>query len=228
MRGHLAVLTSYVLLINQMLFLGPAQAEGIMPIIGIGITQGGDTAYTFTNDCSSTGSLDRFIYSLSPCQEHKSLELGDGLAFITGLRMPLAPMIEAQLTAAYHYGMEYADNGSGSVNISRYPVEAVLFFKPNNWRIGVGLSQHLWPRARCDIDSPTASCNYVIKFANATGYVLQTDWDLAHMFNPQTPYTLTVGLHYIAIEYHAIKAVGISPAGIEDASNVGFFTMLGF
>jgi hypothetical protein len=130
-----------------------ASAADFRPLLKSGIDFGGDKMLTvvFTNgDTQDIRANDGFY-------------LGGGLAIIDR-------NMEYHVTAAFKFAIIDADNGD--VEWTRFPIEALAFYRFERARIGGGLTYHVNPK----IETSGAIGNPDVTFKNALGAVLQADW----------------------------------------------------
>ncbi|HEV3010394.1 MAG TPA: hypothetical protein VGX52_15310, partial [Burkholderiales bacterium] len=108
------------------------------------------------------------VFSDGDTREIKANEgfyLGGGLAIIDGERR-----MEYHLTAAYKFAVIDAKNGD--IEWTRFPLEALAFYRFARVRVGGGLTYHISPRLETSGLTPALD----VKFKNALGAVLQADW----------------------------------------------------
>ena len=149
-----------------------AQGAEIRPLLKAGLDLGGDTLLTvaFTDgDTKEIKANDGFYF-------------GGGLAVIDAERR-----MEYHLTAAFKYGLIAAENGD--VEWTRFPIEALAFYRLARLRLGGGLAYHVSPR----IETSGAVGNPDVKFKNALGAVLQADWLVSEK--------IALGGRYTILEY---------------------------
>jgi hypothetical protein len=142
-------------------------AAEIRPLLVAGLDLGGDTMLAVdTQDIKA----------------HDGFYLGGGLAIINR-------SVEYQFTAAFKYGVIAAEQGD--VEWTRFPLEALAFYRLARVRLGGGLTYHLSPR----IEASGAPGNPDVKFKNALGAVLQADWMITDK--------IALGGRYTILEYEA-------------------------
>jgi hypothetical protein len=154
-----------------------AMAADFRPLLKAGLDLGGDTMLTvaFTDgDTQDIKANDGFYF-------------GGGLAIVDAERR-----LEYHLTAAFKYGLIAAENGD--VEWTRFPIEALGFYRFPRVRVGGGLTYHVSPR----IETSGAVGNPDVKFKNALGAVLQADWLVTEK--------IAVGGRYTILEYDAKDA----------------------
>jgi hypothetical protein len=146
-----------------------AHAAEIRPLLVAGLDLGGDTMLAVdTQDIKA----------------HDGFYVGGGLVLIDAQRR-----MEYQLTAAFKYGVIAAEQGD--VEWTRFPLEALAFYRLPRGRLGGGLTYHLSPR----IETSGAAGNPDVKFKNALGAVLQADWLITDK--------IALGGRYTILEYEA-------------------------
>lgn len=105
---------------------GGAFAQGVVvrPLVGMGITFGGDTI----------AILDYEDEDVSDAKVHA----GGLVAFNGGLELQFTPLVSAQAVVSYH--VDRANASNGSVRFERTPVELLGHFRLNDWfRLGGGV-----------------------------------------------------------------------------------------
>ena len=155
---------------------GPLAVEAaeIRPLFKAGFDFGGDTMVraVFVDGSTQTIKANEGVY------------LGGGAAIVSDRRD-----WEFHLTLAYKFTMIDASNGD--MEWTRFPLEALAFYRFQRVRLGGGLAHHVNPR----LEGSGVVGGLDVKFKNATGAVLQADWQFTD--------ALALGLRYTAIEYDA-------------------------
>lgn len=151
-----------------------AGAADFRPLLKAGFDFGGDTMVTVVFTDGETESV----------KANEGFYLGGGLAIIDADRR-----MEYQLTLAYKFALIDATNGD--VEWTRFPLEALAFYRFPHVRVGGGLTYHINPR----IDSSGVIGDLDIKFKNALGFVLQADWLISDK--------IALGGRYTILEYDA-------------------------
>jgi hypothetical protein len=151
-----------------------AQAAEIRPLIKAGIDFGGDTIVTALFEDGDTEEI----------KANEGLYFGGGATLINDARN-----FELQLTAAYKFAFIDADNGD--IEWTRWPVEAIAFYRWQHVRAGAGLAYHVKPRLTGD--GVVNDLN--VKFKNALGAIFQVDWRITE--------TIAVGGRLTLLEYEA-------------------------
>lgn len=151
-----------------------AHAAEIRPLLKAGFDVGGDTIVTavFTNGDREEVKANEGFY------------LGGGAAFIDDPRN-----LEYHLTIAYKFAVINASNGD--IEWTRFPVEALAFYRFPRVRLGGGLAYHVNPR----LDGSGVVGGLDIKFKNALGLILQADWRITDK--------IALGGRFTMLEYDA-------------------------
>lgn len=154
----------------------------------LGYEFGGDTMVEvlFTDD--STRSI----------RANEGLFFGGGASIVSD-----AKTMEIELTLAYKFQLISASNGD--VTWSRWPVEALAFYRLPQVRLGGGLTYHLNPKVSSSGDIGGLN----LKFENALGVVLQGDYRLNDRAN--------LGLRFTSLQY-TVKSGG---AGTAKSNGIG-------
>lgn len=153
-------------------FIGTAQAADIRPLLRLGYDFGGRTIVVaeFTNGDTETIGANEGFY------------IGGGVA-------ALSENIELNLTLAYKFATIEARNGD--IEWTRWPVEALAFYRMPRFRAGGGLTYHLAPT----LDGDGAAESLEVRFRNALGLVLQADWRITQ--------GMSLGARYTHLTYKA-------------------------
>lgn len=151
-----------------------ASAADFRPLLKSGIDFGGDKMLTVVFTDGDTQEI----------RANDGFYLGGGLAVIDGARN-----MEYHLTAAFKFAVIDAENGD--VEWTRFPIEALAFYRLARVRLGGGLSYHVNPR----VETSGAIGNPDVKFKNALGAVLQADWLITEK--------IALGGRYTILEYDA-------------------------
>jgi len=149
-------------------------AQDIQPMVKAGIDFGGDTVVTvlFTN--GSTQSI----------KANDGAYIGGGVSYLSDDKT-----LQGELTLAYK--TDSIDASNGSVEFTRYPLEALLFYREQAFRLGGGFTYHLSPR----IKGSGIVGNANVDLKDAPGAILQADYRVWR--------ELAVGLRYTILEYKA-------------------------
>src|SRR6266699_4301394 len=147
-------------------------AADVRPVVRIGFDFGGDklAGATFTNGSTDTIKAGELIY------------LGGGLSVITDSKD-----IEVEVTLSYKNDNINASNGK--IDWTRYPLDALVFYRMPKFRLGGGLTYHLGPK----LSGSGAASNINGNFDDSLGFLLEGDYLITQKVN--------VGLRYTNIKY---------------------------
>ena len=160
------------------LFTSNAQAD-VSPTAKIGYDTGGDTAKTvYTTDGDKT------------IKANEGFFVGAGFAVRNA-----AKTLETNITVNWKYTGIHASNGD--VNFTRFPVDALLFYTGQKFKVGAGITYHLNPK----IDGSGAGSGYSADYEDALGAMAEVDYRLG---------SAAIGLRYTSIKY---KPSGASSGG---------------
>ena len=151
-----------------------AAAADVQGIFKAGFDFGGDDIVTVPFTDGSTSKI----------KANEGLYLGGGIAVINNARD-----WEFDLTLAYKFKMIDATNGD--VTFSRWPLEALAFYRFQRVRIGGGLTYHFSPK----LDGSGVASNLDLTLKDALGGVLQADWRITE--------NVAAGVRYTFLEYEA-------------------------
>ena len=137
--------------------LAPAvsQAADLRPVFVAGYDTGGDKIATVTFTNGDTQSI----------RANEGLYIGGGLSVLNDDKN-----LEFVGTLNYKYAAVHADNGD--ITWTRVPIDALLFYRVEKFRVGGGLTFQLSPRLK---GSGLAS-NINVNVDNAVGLLLQADY----------------------------------------------------
>lgn len=163
-----------------------ASASEARPVFKAGYDFGGDTLVrvTFTNGQTDSIAANEGFY------------LGGGVSIMNDERT-----VETELTAAWKYAAIHATNGD--VSFTRFPIEALLFWHEERFRVGGGLTYHMSPKL--DGSGFASPINY--QFKDSAGFVVQADYKATE--------NIRFGIRYTALKY------GVAGSSSIDASGVG-------
>ncbi|MDH5649482.1 MAG: hypothetical protein OEY67_07470 [Gammaproteobacteria bacterium] len=118
----------------------------------------------FGGDLIATGIFDN--------GDVETLDAGEGIYFGGGGAFPVSAdgSIEVQLTLGLKMGLIPASNGG--IDFTRFPVEALLFYRGDKFRVGVGPTIHLSPTLTID----STFVDTEVDFDSAAGIVLEADF----------------------------------------------------
>jgi hypothetical protein len=151
-----------------------AQAAEVRPLFKAGFDAGGDTLVTVRFTDGDTENV----------KANEGFYLGGGAAILDADRN-----MEYHLTLAYKFALINASNGD--IEWTRFPIDALAFYRFSHARIGGGLTYHVNPR----LEGSGVVGGLDIKFKNALGFVLQADWLITK--------NIALGGRYTALEYDA-------------------------
>ncbi len=147
-------------------------AADVRPVVRIGFDFGGDklAGATFTNGSTDTIKAGELIY------------LGAGLSVITDSKD-----IEVEATLSYKNDSINASNGK--IDWTRFPLDALVFYRMPKFRMGGGLTYHLSPK----LSGSGVASNINGNFDDSLGFLLEGDYLVTQKVN--------VGLRYTNIKY---------------------------
>jgi hypothetical protein len=152
----------------------PAGAADFRPLLKAGIDLGGETLVTAVFTDGETEKI----------RANEGFYFGGGLAVIDAERR-----LEFHATLAYKFAVINADNGD--IEWTRFPLEALAFYRFPRVRVGGGLAYHMSPR----LEGDGVVGGLDVKFKNALGVVLQADWFITEK--------IAAGARYTMIKYDA-------------------------
>ncbi len=131
-------------------------ADGIKPLLGVGITFGGETIATVP---FSDGSTER-------------ISSGGLIALYGGVEFKVAPQIALQTTVGYHVDDTQAAS-NGSLRFSRYPLDLLALYSVNDRvRLGVGVQHVSSPK----LAGSGVAKNINVAFESSTGVILEAEY----------------------------------------------------
>ncbi|MFL6621074.1 MAG: outer membrane beta-barrel protein [Sulfurifustaceae bacterium] len=136
-----------------------------------GYDTGGDTLMTVTFSGGDTQNI----------KANGGLYFGGGVSMINE-----AENIEAELAISYKVDDITASNGS--VTWSRWPIDALVFYRWPTIRLGAGATYHLDPKVH---GTGVISGNF--QFKDSLGFLLQLDYRINKNMN--------IGVRYTALDY---------------------------
>jgi hypothetical protein len=177
------------------LCVGLTHAADIRPLLKAGVDLGGDAMVTavFANGETETIRANEGFY------------MGGGAAIIDAARN-----MEYHLSLAYKVAAVDASNGD--IDWTRFPLEALAFYRFARGRAGAGLVYHISPK----LEGSGVVGGLDVKFKNALGAVLQADWRITEK--------IAAGLRYTILEYDAKGAF----AGSAKSNGVGLSFSMNF
>jgi hypothetical protein len=149
-------------------------AAEVKPFLKAGIDLGGDRIVDvgFTD-----GSRDSI-------KANEGFYFGGGASIVND-----AGTIEVELSLSYKTAAVTGDNGD--VDFGRFPLEALVFYRLEKFRLGGGLTYHVDPK----LDGSGILSSVNLDFDNALGLVVQGDYRFGEH--------VTLGLRYTSIKYEA-------------------------
>ncbi len=152
---------------------GAAHAVDIRPVLVVGIDTGGDKIVTVTFTNGDTKSI----------RANEGLFIGGGFSALNDDKT-----IEFQGTVNYKYASITADNGD--VTWTRIPIDALLFYRWEKFRLGGGVTYHISP----SLKGSGAAGNVNVDVDNAVGAIVQGDLVFGKFF---------IGGRYTFLSYKA-------------------------
>jgi hypothetical protein len=150
-----------------------SHAADVRGVFKAGIDFGGDklAGATFTNGSSDSIKAGELLY------------FGGGISILADSKE-----IETELTISYKFDQINASNGD--IKFTRYPLDALVFYRFPKFRLGGGLTYHLNPKLS---SSGAGAGAGNAKFDDSLGLVLQADYLITQK--------LSVGGRYTSVKY---------------------------
>jgi len=166
-----------------------SHAMEVRPMAKLGFDFGGDTLVTavFTDGSSQSVKANEGIY------------LGGGVSIVPGWYDMVI-----ELSIAWKWTGVTAENGE--INWTRYPLEALVFHRVQQFRFGGGLTYHINPK----LDGSGVVGGLNVKFKDALGFILQADYVIWK--------GLAAGLRYTSIDYEV--ADGSAPKAKSNGAGI--------
>lgn len=160
--------------VAALLLAAPAspQAAEVRPMLKAAADFGGDTLINVTFTDGSTQSI----------RANELLSLGGGVSIVND-----AGDIETELTLSYKFRTVTASNGD--VTFSRWPLDALVFYRLPDLRLGGGLTFHLGP----ELSGSGFAGGLNLNFDDALGLLLQADYRVTPKIN--------LGVRYTSLDY---------------------------
>ena len=184
-----------------------SHAADVRPIIKAGFDFGGDTVVSVGVTGGSSSS--------------KSIKANDGVFVGGGASILMdSKKVEVELSASYKFWTIAAQNGD--IDWTVLPLDALVFYRMPNVRLGGGLTYHLSPT----LSGSGAASGLKAKYDDALGFVLQGDYVLKNRFN--------FGLRYTSVNYKANSIqtnptlAATTPATNPNTSGLGFVFSMSF
>jgi len=184
-----------------------SHAADVRPIIKAGVDFGGDTLVSV--GVTGGGSSSRSISA------NDGVYVGGGASILMDSKV-----LEVELSASYKFFTIHAQNGDIDWNV--LPLDALVFYRMPNVRLGGGLTYHLGPTLK----GSGAANGLEAKYDDALGFVLQADYVLKNRFN--------FGLRYTNVNYKANSIrtnpalSATTPAANPSTNGVGFVFSMSF
>ncbi|HYS51129.1 MAG TPA: hypothetical protein VEM33_04575 [Burkholderiales bacterium] len=185
-----------------------SNAVDVRPIIKAGFGLGGDTVVSV--GVSNSGST-----STRSIKANQGVFFGGGASILTDSKE-----FEAEVSLSFKFYTIAAQNGR--VDWTVLPLDALVFYRMPNVRLGGGLTYHLNP----SLSGSGAAGGLNAKYDDALGFVLQGDYVLKNRFN--------FGLRYTSVEYKRTSfqtnplIVASTPAANPRTNGIGFVFSMSF
>ncbi len=150
-----------------------ARAADVRPMLKAGVDTGGDKLLTVTFTDGSTKTI----------RANEGLFVGAGASIVNETKD-----MEAELSLSAKFATISANNGD--VTWTRFPLDALVFYRFPSVRLGGGLTYHINPKVS---SSGVALIPSDVQVDNALGYVLQADYRFGEKIG--------LGLRYTGLEY---------------------------
>jgi len=150
----------------------PAYATDVRPMIKAAADFGGDTLVTVIFTDGSQQSI----------KANELLSLGAGVSIVNE-----AGDIEAEVSLSYKFAAISASNGD--VTFSRWPLDALVFYRLPELRLGGGLTYHINPK----LSGSGVASGLDATFDDALGLLLQADYRVTPKIN--------LGIRYTSLDY---------------------------
>jgi hypothetical protein len=161
-----------------------SQAADVRPFVKAGADVGGDTLVTVVFVGGDT----------------ERIKANEGFYFGGGISVRNeAKTLEGEFSVGYKMNTITASNGD--VDWTMMPVEALLFYRLPQWRLGGGVAYHLNPK----LDGSGVVGGLNVNFDDAFGIVLQADYLISPRF--------AVGVRYTDVKYEVSGGGGSAKSG---------------
>lgn len=171
-----------------------ANAGDVRPILRANLDAGGDTLFTGVYTNGDTASV----------KAGSGVTLGGGAVY-----RPVDGNFILEATIGYK--IDLAAGSNGDAKFTRFPVDALAYFRFDQHRFGGGITYHLSPTFSCDIPG---NCSSNVTFSNALGYVVQYGYEI----ESRGGWIIDFGVRYTSISYRPQGGWGSV-----DGSSVGLF-----
>ena len=152
--------------------VSPAYALDTNFAFKAGYDTGGDTLVTVVFLGGETDKI----------KANAGLFLGGGVSIVND-----AKDVETEITL--NYKVDDITAANGDVTWSRWPIDALVFYREPSVRFGGGLTYHLNP----NLSGSGVVSGLNVNFKDALGFVLQVDWRMTEKLN--------LGVRYTALDY---------------------------
>ena len=156
-------------------------AEEIRPVFKLGYDFGGDTLVTANGSTKSIKANEGFF-------------MGVGASIFNDARN-----VEGELSISYKF--QTIDANNANLQFTRFPFDALLFYRQYRYRVGGGLTYHLNPK----VQGSGAAAGSNVNYEDALGAILQGDY----LFGTKT----AAGLRYTMLQYKATSGAGGTARG---------------
>jgi hypothetical protein len=156
-------------------------AEETRAVFKLGYDFGGDTLVTADGSTKSIKANEGFF-------------MGVGASIFNDARN-----VEGEFSVSYKF--QTIDANNANLQFTRFPFDALLFYRQYRYRVGGGLTYHVNPKVRGSEAAAGLNANY----KDALGAILQGDY----LFGPKT----AVGLRYTMLEYTATSGANGTARG---------------
>ncbi len=116
---------------------------------------------------------------------HENIKANAGIFFGGGMSIVNdSKSVEGELAITYKVDDITASNGD--VTWSRWPIDALAFYRWNKVRLGGGLTYHINPK----LSGSGVASGINLTFKDSLGYLLQADWRITEKMNLGARYTM--------------------------------------
>jgi hypothetical protein len=154
-------------------------AQEIRPVFKLGYDFGGDTLVTAVFTDGSTKSI----------KANEGFFMGAGASILND-----TGNVEGELSISYKF--QTIDANNGNLQFTRFPLDALVFYRQYQFRVGGGLTYHVNPK----VEGSGTAAGLNASYKDALGAILQGDY----LFGP----TVAVGLRYTMLEYKVASGAG--------------------
>jgi outer membrane protein with beta-barrel domain len=176
-----------------------ARAADVRPMLKAGLDTGGDKLLTVTFTDGSTKTI----------RANEGLFVGVGASIVNETKD-----MEAELSLSAKFATISANNGD--VTWTRFPLDALVFYRFPSFRVGGGLTYHMNPKVS---SSGVALIPSDVQIDNALGYVLQADYRFGEKIG--------LGLRYTGLEYK-LHSASAGTSATSKSNGVGIVFSVSF